>query len=226
MKFLVGFFSLQWLRVFDFIPPLAIRLLLAPILWVQGSQRLGLFTTENYIWWNPLTWINTEVVQASATQFENSFISGFGAETLTYAIGGAEAIGAVLLILGFCVRWIVPVLICVVLYFGYTSYGATVGDEFNKFVWEHGYTTMEHSQFEVYVTYLILLLTLFFMGAGRWFSLDWFVYRSFARGIKQTPSIQSAAPVERRRVHVDVDPFEINATDKPGIATRHRTSTR
>ena len=122
-------------------------------------------------------------------------------------------------------RWIVPVLICVVLYFGYTAYSGTLGEEFNKFIWQHGYTTMEHSQFEVYVTYLILLLTLFFMGAGRWFSLDWFVYRNFARGIKQKPVVQaqSAAPMERRRVHVDVDPFEINATDQPGVARRRAT---
>lgn len=225
MKFLVGFFSLQWLRVFDFIPPLAIRLLLAPIFWVSGSQRLGLFTTDDYIWWNPLTWVNTDVIQASSAQFENSFIPDLGAELLTYLIGGAEAIGAVLLILGFAVRWIVPILICVLLYFAYMAFGGSVGEEFSQFIWKHGYITMEHSQFEVYVTYLILLLTLFFMGAGRWFSLDWFTYRNFSRGIKQKPVAytQSAAPAERRRVHVDVDPFEINATDQPGVA-RRRTS--
>ncbi len=220
MRFLVGFFSLQWLRVFDFIPPLAIRLLLAPILWVTGSQRLGLFTTESYLWWNPLTWINTEVVQASSAQFATPLVPGLGAEILTYLIGGAEAIGAVLLILGFAVRWIVPVLMGVLLYLGYMAFGGTLAENFNNFIWQHGYITLEHSQFEVYVTYFILLLTLFFTGAGRWFSLDWFVYRSFVRGIKSTPAIQSAAPVERRRVHVDVDPFEINATDQPGVARR------
>ncbi|MGB0845426.1 MAG: DoxX family protein [Thiolinea sp.] len=214
MKFLVGFFSLQWLRVFDFIPPLAIRLLLAPVFWVSGVQRLGLFTTETYIWYNPLTWVNTETLQASATQLDNSIISGLGAETLTLLIGGAEALGAVLLVLGFAVRWIVPALICVLLYLAYMTFGSGLAEEAGKFLWQHGYITLQHSQFEVYVTYLILLLTLFFMGAGRWFSLDWFIYRRFTRGVARK-AVQSSS---HRRA--DVDPFEIDATDEPGLSRR------
>lgn len=206
MRFLVGFFNFYWLRAFDFIPPLAIRLLMAPIFWVSGSQRLGLFTTDQVVWFNPLTWVNFEVVKASSAQFSNEIISGLGAETLTLGIGTIEVLGAVLLIFGFAVRWIVPFLIAVVLYLGYLNLaGQPLAEQFQKFVMEHGFITMEHSQFEVYITYLILLLTLFFMGAGRWFSLDWMVYRRFTRGMRQQKSARIA----------NTDPFEIDATDEP-----------
>jgi len=57
-KFLHGFFSFGWLRGLDFLPPLLFRFFLAPIFWVEGSQRLGLFTGSSIVWWNPLTWID------------------------------------------------------------------------------------------------------------------------------------------------------------------------
>ena len=124
MKFLVGFFSLQWLRAFDFIPPLAIRLLLAPVLWVSAVGRLGLFTTPDVIWYNPLSWVNTETLQASAAQLDNSIISGVGADVLALLLGATEAVGAVLLVLGFAVRWIVPFLIAVLVYLAFMAFGA------------------------------------------------------------------------------------------------------
>ena len=45
-KFLLGFFSFGWLRGLDFLPPLLLRLFLAPLLYVSGSQKLGIFTGE------------------------------------------------------------------------------------------------------------------------------------------------------------------------------------
>lgn len=211
MRFLVGFFSLEWLRVFDFIAPLLIRLLLAPVFWVSGTQRLGLFSGPDVLWYNPLTWINTEVLQASAAQLNIPLIGGLGSEMLTLLVGSFEVLGAVLLILGFAVRWIVPFLIAIVLYLGYqaVSEGGIV-EQLKSFAMEHGYVTMEHSQFEIFVTYLILLLTLFFMGAGRWFSLDWFIYRKFMRGIER----REAGKLE------NTDPFEIDATDEAGLSSR------
>lgn len=205
MKFLLGFFSLEWLRVFDFLAPLAIRLLLAPVFWVDGVKRLGLFSSADFVWFNPLTWWNQDAFVANAAALSNSVLSGMGAETLSLLVGGIEIAGAILLIFGFAVRWMVLALMFVVVVLGLTAVGANgmVG-EAQKLVMEHGFVTMEHSQMEVYLTYLVLLLALFFMGAGRWFSMDWYMYRSFARKIENKEAGRH-------------DPFEVDASDEPGI---------
>jgi len=202
MKFIVGFFSFEWLRVFDFIAPLAIRLLLAPVLWVAGTQHLGMFTGE-FTWWNPMTWFGGEAVMLS-----NSLISGMGADALTMLVGSIEIIGAILLLLGFAVRWIVLALMFVVVVLGLLSLGgadplAAVID----FAKNHGYNAIATSGFAMYLTYLVLLLALFFMGAGRWFSMDWYMYRSLTKKIER-----------KTGKRVEHDPFEIDATDEPGVS--------
>lgn len=208
MKFLLGFFSLHWLRVFDFLAPLAIRLLLAPIFWVDGVKRLGLFTAADFVWYNPLTWWNQDAFLAGAGAMNDTVLSAFGA-TGSLVIGGLEVAGAILLILGFAVRWIVLGLFLVVAVLGLQAVGglAGVGAAGKTFFLEHGYTTIGSTPFELYVTYFILLLTLFFMGAGRWFSLDWYIYRNFARKVENAEAARH-------------DPFEIDATDEPGLRTK------
>lgn len=57
-RFLLGFFSFGWLRGLDFLPPLLLRLFLAPLLWVSGSNKLGLFSAADSDWLNPLTWVD------------------------------------------------------------------------------------------------------------------------------------------------------------------------
>lgn len=208
MKFIVGFFSFEWLRSLDFLAPLAIRLLLAPILWVAGTQHLGMFAGE-FTWWNPMTWFNAEAFQASAATMTNSVISGMGAEAFTTLIGSIEIIGAVLLVLGFAVRWVTLALIFVVVVLGMMSLGDTNPVEaLIDFATNHGYSAIATSGIGMYITYLVLLLSLFFMGAGRWFSLDWYFYRSFMKKTDRATASRMATQ----------DPFEIDATDEPGIS--------
>ncbi|MBU0655183.1 MAG: DoxX family protein [Gammaproteobacteria bacterium] len=205
MKFLVGFFSLEWMRVFDFLAPLAIRLFLAPMFWISGVQHLGLFSSSDFVAWNPLTWLNTEAFQQSvAAMGEVSFL-GLGAETWVILLGTIEIVAAILLVLGFAVRWVVLALMFIVVVQGLLLMGE--GGFLNtmaQLVMTHGYSDMTNNLVEVKLVYFVLLLALFFMGAGRWFSLDWYVYRSFMNRIGN----KSAAK------H---DPFEIDATDEPGL---------
>lgn len=204
MKFLVGFFSLEWMRVFDFFAPLAIRLFLAPMFWVSGVNRLGLFSGADFIWYNPMTWTNAEAFQQSVASMSNTLFSGMGAETLVILLGTIELVAAVLLILGFAVRWVVLALMFVVVVLGLISMGdAGFLPTMQQLLVSHGYTNMTNNITEVYLVYFILLLALFFMGAGRWVSLDWFVYRSFQKRL------------DSKTAHHD--PFEIDATDEPGI---------
>lgn len=205
MKYVIGFFSLHWLRVFDFLAPLAIRLLLAPIFWVDGVKRLGLFTAADFVWYNPMTWWNHEAFVAGASAMNDTLLSFMGV-TGSGLIGGLEIAGAILLILGFAVRWIVLGLFFVVVVLGIAAIGGmgSLGAAAKQFFLEHGYTTISSTPFELYITYFVLLLALFFMGAGRWFSLDWYIYRSFARKVENADAARH-------------DPFEVDATDEPGL---------
>ena len=204
MKILVGLFSLEWMRVFDFLAPLAIRLFLAPMFWISGVQRLGLFSSTDFVLWNPLTWVNTEAFQQSVAAVTNTVISGLGAETLVILLGSIEIAAAVLLVLGFAVRWVVLALVFVVVLLGLMAMGeAGFLTTMQQLVMSHGYTNMTNNLTEVYLVYFILLLALFFMGAGRWFSLDWYIYRSFVKRLDNKA--------------VRHDPFEIDATDEPGL---------
>jgi uncharacterized membrane protein YphA (DoxX/SURF4 family) len=205
MKFLVGFFSLEWMRVFDFIAPLAIRLFLAPMFWISGVKHLGLFSSSDFVIYNPLTWVNTEAFQQSVAAMSNTLFSGMGAETLVILLGTIEIVAAILLVLGFAVRWVVLALMFVVAVLGLMAMGdAGFLNTMQQLVMSHGYTNMTNNLTEVYLVYFIFLLALFFMGAGRWFSLDWYVYRSFMKRI------------DSKSAHHD--PFEIDATDEPGIS--------
>lgn len=205
MKFIVGFFSLEWMRIFDFIAPLAIRLFLAPMFWVSGVKHLGLFSSSDFVIYNPLTWVNTEAFQQSAAAMSNTVLSGMGAESVLILIGTIEIVAAIFLVLGFAVRWVALALMFVVVVLGLMSMGeAGFLSTMQQLVMSHGYTDMANNMTEVYLVYFVLLLALFFMGAGRWFSLDWYIYRNFMKRI------------DSKTAHHD--PFEIDATDEPGIS--------
>lgn len=206
MKFLVGFFSLEWLRVFDFLAPLSIRLFLAPVFWVSGVKLLGLFTSSDFVAWNPLTWVNGEAFRQSVAAVRNNVLPGLPAETLVVLFAVIALIGAILLVLGFAVRWVVLALMFVVIVQGLMSLGDTgFVAAMQQFVMGHGYTDVTNNATESYILYFILLLSLFFMGAGRWFSLDWYIYRGFMNRIENKDAVHH-------------DPFEIDATDEPGIS--------
>ncbi|PID48805.1 MAG: DoxX family protein [Proteobacteria bacterium] len=209
MKFLVGFFSFGWLRVFDFLAPLAIRLLMAPVLWVSGSQRLGFLTAADSAWWNTSTWVNYETVQANAAALTGSVVSGVvGTETLTLLVGSIEMVGAFLLILGFAARWVALALMFVIVVLGSLSLGdASLLATMKQLLMQYGYTTVQQGSFTLYLVYFVFLLALFFMGAGRWFSLDWYIYRHFV-------------PKSAHSLSDEHDPFEIDATNEPELQRR------
>ena len=108
-KFLLGFFSFGWLRGLDFLPPLLLRLFLAPLLWVSGSNKLGLFSSADFIWFNPFTWVNLDnpVFEATVSGLAKlPFIADGLASVLGTSIGWLEIVDAFLLLIGFAVRWV------------------------------------------------------------------------------------------------------------------------
>jgi uncharacterized membrane protein YphA (DoxX/SURF4 family) len=213
-KFLLGFFSFGWLRGLDFLPPLLLRLFLAPLLYVSGSQKLGMFTGE-YSKWNPLSWFNTDnpIHQAtSAGLAKMPFIGDSLAGVLTTSIGWLEIIGALLLLIGFAVRWIsLPLLALVALTAIVGLNGQDIVATLKDMLLTHGYTDMSSSTFSKAVIYFLMLLTLFFMGAGRFFSVDWFLHRRLHKKVLAADSAKNVKHVHQD----DEDPFDLdNTTDE------------
>lgn len=205
IKFLIGLFSFGWLRWLDFLPPLLLRLFLAPILWVEGSNRLGLFTGADFDILKPSTWINQETYDASAAALANTQgLLGIPApEIMNGVIGGIEVLGALLLIIGFAVRWISIPLMIIVVWMGFAvmkSSGSAI-DTAKQLFLTHGYQTPQNSSVEIAITLFLMLLSLFFMGAGRFSSLDWLIYNKYYKKLVK----------KEQRLAAD-DPFAVDKT--------------
>lgn len=182
-------------RAFDFLGPLALRLYLAPIFWMAGTKKLA--DMDSIIEWfgNP-DW-------------------GLGLpfpEIMAWAAALTEAGGAVLLLIGFAVRWIsIPMMVTMVVAAvsvhwpngwlaiaegsGPFATERTMGaierlDRAKEILQTHGnydWLTQNGSfvvlnnGIEFAATYFIMLLVLFFIGAGRFFSMDYWIRRAFMR---------------------------------------------
>jgi len=182
-------------RGLDFLAPLALRLYLAPIFWMAGEKKLS--DMDSIIEWfgNP-DW-------------------GLGLpypEYMAWAATLTEAGGAILLLIGFAVRWIsIPLMVTMVvaavtvhLQNGWLAIAEATGpfatprtegaierleagkqllQEHGNYDWltEHGSVVILNNGIEFAATYFIMLLALFFIGAGRYFSMDYWIRRGFMR---------------------------------------------
>jgi len=202
-RFLLGFFSFGWLRGLDFLPPLLLRLLLAPMLWVSGSRKLGLFSSSDFTILNPLTWVDMSAYQSTVETFKASPLPF--PELMAWIIPGVEIAGAVLLILGLAVRWIsIPLLLLVGWTLVTTYLNAGTTPSFEQLLLTHGYQNPDTHPFLNILIYFIMFLTLFFMGAGRYFSLDWWMYSKLRGRINRKQEAQFA---------INGDPFAVNKTN-------------
>ena len=182
-------------RVFDFLGPLALRLYLVPIFWMAGSKKLA--DIDSVIQWfgNP-DW-------------------GLGLpypEFLAWAAALTEAGGAVLLLIGFAVRWVsIPLMVTMVvaavtvhLPNGWLAIAEASGpfatertqgaierleqakeilQTHGNYDWltQNGSFVVLNNGIEFAATYFIMLLVLFFIGAGRFFSMDYWIRKAFMR---------------------------------------------
>lgn len=183
---------LQPTRAMDFLAPLAIRLYLAPVLWMAGTKKLASFESTVEWFGNP------------------DWGLGLPFPTLMAFLAAAtETVGAVLLLLGLFTRWIsIPLMVTMVVaavtvhwHNGWLAIaeGAdsifaserTIGaierldrakailQEHGNYEWltQNGSLVILNNGIEFAATYFILLLTLFFIGSGRYLSLDYWLAR-------------------------------------------------
>ena len=180
-------------KAVDFIAPLLLRLYLAPIFWMAGTQKFGHFSSTVEWFGNadwglglPFPWL----MAAMAT--------------------GTELIGGVCLTFGFATRWIsLPLMMTMLVAIfsvhlenGWLAIAAgggifaterTAGGverldvikdilrEHGNYEWlsENGSVVILNNGIEFATTYFFMLLALFFVGAGRYLSIDYFIAKKF-----------------------------------------------
>jgi uncharacterized membrane protein YphA (DoxX/SURF4 family) len=126
-------------------------------------------------------------------------------EIMNGVVGGVEVAAAFLLIIGLAVRWISLPLLALMAFAVLLALGSgdilTAG---KNMLMTHGYTDATVDQLTLGVMYFIMVLSLFFMGAGRFFSVDWFLHRKLQRSIDAKAAATPAS--------YDNDPFDLDAT--------------
>lgn len=180
-------------RKVDFIGPLALRLYLAPVFWVAGTNKLS-HMDSTIEWFGNPDW-------------------GLGLpfpELMAWMAAGTEVVGALLLLSGLAVRWIaIPLAFTMIVAATAVHWengwqavhdlqspwpGDNAGEaverlarakeilrENGNYNWltEHGSFVVSNNGIEWAATYLIMLLGLFATGAGRYLSVDYWLHRSF-----------------------------------------------
>ncbi|MGD8999135.1 MAG: DoxX family protein [Granulosicoccaceae bacterium] len=180
-------------RAVDFLGPLALRLYLAPIFWMAGKSKFDDFDSTAAWFGNP-DW-------------------GLGLpfpELMAFLATTTELLGAILLLIGFAVRWIsIPLMITMLVAMfsvhwenGWQAIADAkfclfnCGDaqdaserlsvakdilrEHGNYDWltGQGNITILNNGIEFAATYFIMLLVLFFIGAGNYLSIDYWLARS------------------------------------------------
>jgi uncharacterized membrane protein YphA (DoxX/SURF4 family) len=175
---------LDSLRALDFLAPLAIRLYLAPVFWMAGTNKLA-DMPSTIAWFGNPDW-------------------GLGLPMPTlmaWAATLAEAGGAILLLLGLATRWIsIPLMatmavaaITVHWQHGWAAIAETAESaerlaaatallqQHGNYAWltGSGDFVILNNGIEFAATYFIMLLALLYLGAGRFFSMDYWIARKW-----------------------------------------------
>lgn len=178
-------------RQVDFLAPLALRLYLAPVFWVAGTNKMNGF--EDVVSWFgnaewglglPMPWLMA--LLATST----------------------EVIGAVMLLFGFGVRWVSIPLMITMLVAAFSVHwvngwqavadakspwppegieeaqqrleaARSILQEHGNYDWltGSGSFVISNNGIEWAATYFIMLLALFFIGGGKYFSADYWIKR-------------------------------------------------
>ena len=186
-------------RAVGFLAPLALRLYLAPIFWMAGTNKLSAFDSTVEWFGNPdwglglpLPWL------------------------MAFLATATEILGAILLVIGLGVRWVsVPLMVTMIVaavtvhwqhgwqavadtgmcLFGCANAEAAalrlarakdILREHGNYEWltEQGSFVVLNNGIEFAVTYFVMLLVLFFIGAGRYLSLDHWLRRRLNGGVE------------------------------------------
>jgi putative oxidoreductase len=177
----------------EFVPSLLLRVYLAPIFWMAGSQKAAHFA-DTVEWFGNPEW-------------------GLGLPfpaLMAFLATGAELVGAICLVLGFALRWMCIPMMATMLVAAFTVhwqngwlaiaegmgvFATTRTMEAHKRLQEAKEILMQHGDWdhlteygnfvilnngiEFAMTYFVMLLALAFLGAGRYVSVDYWIRKRF-----------------------------------------------
>ncbi len=176
--------TIDKLKVLDGLGPLALRLFLFPVFWMAGTNKLNSF--DSIVGWfgpNGLDLPMPALMAGLAT--------------------GTELVGAVLLLVGLATRWItIPLIITMIVAIftvhienGWNAIASGADPEISTRVsaarellrengnydWltAKGSFVILQNGIEFAFTYMIMLVSLFFTGGGRFFSIDYYLNKKF-----------------------------------------------
>jgi uncharacterized membrane protein YphA (DoxX/SURF4 family) len=173
-------------RAADFLAPLALRLYLAPVFWMAANNK-----------WNPFD-ANSSLDNTIAWFANPDWGLGLPMpELMAYLAWSAEYFGAIALVLGVAVRWVsIPLMITMIvaavtvhLENGWLAIAEStpqlekareILQQHGNYDWltEPGSFVILNNGIEFAATYFIMLLVLFFIGAGKYVSVDYWLCRS------------------------------------------------
>lgn len=182
-------------RQFDFIAPLLIRLYLAPIFWMAGSKKLSSFD-DTVSWFGnddwglglPFPWLLAFLVTTVELAGAILLILGLGVRWISIPLLMTMVVAAI------TVHWENGWL-AIAEGTGMFANDRTMGaiqrlnrgkeilQEQGNYSWltENGSFVVLNNGIEFAATYIILLLVLFFIGAGRYVSLDYWCLDYFQK---------------------------------------------
>ena len=177
------------LRHLDGLPPLLMRLFLAPVFWMAGTRKFANFDST-------VAWFGDSLGMPMP-------------ELMAFLAAGTETLGAILLLAGLAVRWIsLPLMVTMVVAAlsvhwdnGWPAIASSADPEvanrlnaakdilreYGRYDWltAKGNFVILNNGIEFAATYFIMLLSLLFTGAGRYFSIDYWLDRA----TRQTPPL-------------------------------------
>ncbi len=177
---------------YDFIAPLLLRLYLAPIFWMAGTKKLGAFEdTVNWFGnedWGlglPFPWLLAFLVTAVEILGAIMLFLGLGIRWISVPLMATMLVAAI------TVHWQNGWL-AIAEGTGFFASDRTMGaiqrlnrakdilQEHGNYSWltENGSIVVLNNGIEFAATYFIMLLVLFFIGAGRYVSLDDWIDKS------------------------------------------------
>jgi len=182
-------------RQADFLAPLLLRLYLVPIFWMAGTQKYNSFS-DTAEWFGNADW-------------------GLGLPfptLMAFLATSTEIVGAIMLLIGFGVRWVSIPLMVTMIVAAATTHAANgwlaistgsgifatersieaverldkakeILGQHGNYEWltEHGSLVMLNNGIEFAATYFIMLLTLFFIGGGKYASVDYWISQKISK---------------------------------------------
>jgi uncharacterized membrane protein YphA (DoxX/SURF4 family) len=183
-------------RALDFLAPLALRLYLAPVFWMAGTKKLANFESTAQWFGNPdwglgLPFPTLLAALAAGTETLGAVLLVLGLAVRWVSVPLMVTMAVAAVTVHWPNGWLAIAEGSGSLFANERTIGAVerldrakdILREHGHYSWltENGSLVILNNGIEFAATYFIMLLTLFFIGAGRWVSLDDWIARWLRR---------------------------------------------